>query len=139
MPRWRAVIVAVAVVATGALGGCSSTPVAPASKTPALPTNRGTASQRDALLTTAELKAIPGAPAGIEVDAGGLYEDPNQIAPCGEKLAIPASAATAIRPFGAAALHGFQLIVDVPVRRGPPPSSRHGNVTLDRVVPRLRS
>jgi hypothetical protein len=118
MARWRAVVLAVAAAATAAaLGGCSSTPAPPASKTPALPTNKGTASQREALLSTADLRAIPGAPAGLGVDAGGLYEDPNQIAPCGEKLAIPASSKTAIRPFGTTTLHGFQLIVDVSVTR----------------------
>jgi hypothetical protein len=72
-------------------------------------------------LTTNDLRAIPGAPTQIEVDSSkqpsGVYRDPDQIAPCGEKLEIPASSRTEIRQFGAATVDGFQLVVDVSVAK----------------------
>jgi hypothetical protein len=113
------VVVGLAAIAAVALAGCGTTPAPLRSDTPTIPTSTGTASEKQALLTTADLRAIPGAPAGIEADPSGggntLYRDPNQIGPCGEKLPLPVSSSTAVRPFDSATLEGFQVIVDLPV------------------------
>jgi hypothetical protein len=115
------VLAAVGVAVASALSACSSTPAPTRSLTPAIPTGRGTASEKEALLTTNDLRAIPGAPTQIEVDSSkqpsGVYRDPDQIAPCGQRLEIPASSQTEIRQFGAATVDGFQLVVDVSVAR----------------------
>jgi hypothetical protein len=104
-----------------ALTGCSSPSSALRSKTPAIRTGTGTASEKKALLTTADLQGIPGAPADITVDSPKqpttVYQDPDEIGPCGRKLAIPKSSQRAISEFGTATFNGFQMVIDVSVGR----------------------
>jgi len=103
------------------LCGCSSDP-APSSlsTTPAIPTDMGTASERAALLTTAELTEIPGLPPGISVNApssqGALFEDPDPTSPCGTPVAHLDLADAANNEIVSSSLNGFQSVIDLPVR-----------------------
>ena len=72
-------------------------------------------------MTTSDLQGIPGAPTDIKVDSpkqpNSIYQDPDQIGPCGKRLAIPKASKFAISEFGTATFNGFQLVIDVPVMR----------------------
>jgi hypothetical protein len=117
-----AVVFGVAVfLAAAALTSCSSTPSALRSKTPPLRTGTGSASEKRALLTTADLQGIPGAPADILVDSPNqpntVDQNPDVIGPCGRKFTMPASPHMAISEFGTATFNGFQIVIDVSVGR----------------------
>src|SRR5580700_9386591 len=104
-------------IAVIGLASCSSIPSTMASKTPAIQTGAGSSSEKSALLTTADLRAIPGAPADITVSSPKqpktVYQDPDQIGPCGRKLPIPTASKIAVREFGGATLNGFQIVLDI--------------------------
>jgi hypothetical protein len=119
--RAAAGVVAGLIALMGVSSCSSSTPRSLHSNTPAIATGAGSSSQKSALLTTDDLRAIPGAPADIRVASPdqptSLYQNPDQIGPCGQKLAIPTSSRIAVREFGSASLNGFQMVLDVSAAR----------------------
>jgi hypothetical protein len=122
MPRWRiAVGAAAAVCGAAVVSGCSTTPSSTVSNTPALPTGKGTASEKAALLTTDDLQAIAGAPTDLAVDSSkqpvGLFQEPDTRGPCGAQISIPDLSTAALDQFGSAGISGFQTVVDLSVAK----------------------
>ena len=69
-------------------------------------------------MTTNELQALPGAPAGLTVAPsrkGSLFQDPDPRSPCGARVTLPDFSQGTQIQFQSATLAAFQVVVDQPV------------------------
>jgi len=98
----------------------STTGAAPRSLTPLVTTGPAAARLSAALLTTADLRATPGAPADVRAvpaNSAKLFADPDPRAPCGKHLAQPDLSASAGVAFQSSSLAGFEFVVAETVAR----------------------
>lgn len=120
MSSWRIPAVIAAVICGAMIAsGCSSSSSLPISKMPPISTGTGTSSQQAALLTTSDLQAIPGTPAGVELappsQQGTLFQDPDPRSPCGARVTLPDFSQGAKIQFDSATFAAFQIVIDLPV------------------------
>jgi hypothetical protein len=124
MPIRRNMVAGAALVCTAMVAaGCSSSPASSRSSPPAkaapLPIGSGASTLKAALLSAADLQAIQGAPAGIEItppsSQGSLFQDPDPRSPCGARVNLPDFSQGAKVQFQSPTVAAFQVVIDEPV------------------------